>query len=200
MCYTNAFLRVLYLRCVWSSESVWNNTQIFLSTELTEFYFHKLILKTIIRNNCIHQYLTGRYEITVHWDMMPCHVVYGSQTWHETAYPPNRLSPFIKLHGVRSQNAVIVLLTTVITANPIQNDKIFSMMCMWNSLRMYLHWSIQIYVFCQSYDVREINMWNKISLSDFVVNRIYFCHTFRITIYYARFLETSVQYTEGWVV
>ena len=127
------------------------------------FYFHKPILKTIIRNNCVYQYLTGRCEITVHCDMMPCHVVYGSQPWHETPYPPNRLSPFIKLHGVRSPKAVIVLLTTVII---IQGDKIFSMIRMWNILRTYLHWSIQIYVFCHSYDVREISMWNKIILAD----------------------------------
>jgi len=50
-----------------------------MPTELTEFYLNKLILKTIIRNNYLHQYLTGRYEITVRWVMMPCHVVYGNQ-------------------------------------------------------------------------------------------------------------------------
>ena len=65
----------------------------------------------------------GWYEITVHWDMMPRHVVCGNQTWHETAYPPNRLSPFIKLHGVRSQKAVIVMLTTVIISCLMQGNK-----------------------------------------------------------------------------
>jgi hypothetical protein len=98
-----------------------------LPTELTEFYFHKTILKTIIRNSCVHQYLTGLYEITVHWDTMPCHVVCGNQPWHETAYSPNRLFPFIKLHGFRSQKAVIVMLTTVIISNLMLGNKIFQL-------------------------------------------------------------------------
>ena len=136
-----------------------------LPTELTEFYFHKPILKTIIRNSCVQQYLTGLYEIAVHWDTMPCHVVCGNQPWHETAYSPNRLFPFTKLHGFRSWKAVIVMLTTVIISNLMLGNKIFWIIFMWSILRMYLHWNIEIYVFCKSYDVRQISMWNKITLS-----------------------------------
>jgi hypothetical protein len=123
MCCTNAFLHVLYLRYVWNRNQ-FQTMHRYFAHWINRVLFHKLILKTIIRNNCVHHYLTGWYEFTVHWNMMPRHVVCGNQPWHETAYPPNRLSPFIKLHGVRSQKTVIVILTTVIVSSLMQGNKL----------------------------------------------------------------------------